>query len=394
MRRARRIAQRLEGTPLAPLAPRVERLILDAGRVLARASQSRWKAMADLRGRMGAGIEHLHGPRTVETRPGELVVLTVSRNPGPLLDPFLAHHRRLGASRFMILDNGSTDGSPESLATAADVTLFRSELPFRRYGVALRRWLMDCVRGTGWVLYCDDDEHFDYPFSDRLPLSAFLEYLDRNRFTAVAAQMLDLFAPGPVRSPAGDPEADPAVRYPLYDLDGLLHRRDNHWLAANQVTFDQVVSHTGGMRSRVFGLHDNVLTKHPLTRRGAGVRAYPLNAHFVENARIADVTAVLKHYMFTAGFFRAVVEKVERAQHYAGSRKYKHILEVCRADPELTLEGPGMRRLDSVDQLLDDGFLVASQAFRRYVVTAAADDGNVAPRIDARDAVRSNAEGQ
>ena len=54
-----------------------------------------------------------------------------------MLDDFLRHYRALGVDRFVVLDNGSTDGSVDLLARQPDVDLYqvpRRFLPLRKQG--------------------------------------------------------------------------------------------------------------------------------------------------------------------------------------------------------------------------------------------------------------------
>ena len=44
----------------------------------------------------------------------------------------------------------------------------------------------------------DIDEFFDFPGSDVMELREFLDYLNRNQFTAVMTQLLDMFSDQPL----------------------------------------------------------------------------------------------------------------------------------------------------------------------------------------------------
>ena len=49
----------------------------------------------------------------------------------------MSHYRRLGVDHFLVIDNGSDDGSFEQLADQPDVSLWRTEARYRaaRFGV-------------------------------------------------------------------------------------------------------------------------------------------------------------------------------------------------------------------------------------------------------------------
>src|SRR5690606_13048907 len=146
-----------------------------------------------------------------------------------------------------------------------DVTVLRCDLSFRWFRTAMRRYLVETYGDGGWVLLVDVDELWDYPLSGRLPLRGFLHYLTAHSFTAVAAQMLDLFPPGPVDDwPQAGPElVRTATRFDLSDV-----RQEALPAAAlrNRFAGEVTPCFNGGLRMRAFSA-DPLLTKFPLTRR-------------------------------------------------------------------------------------------------------------------------------
>src|SRR5262249_15628935 len=60
------------------------------------------------------GLEPITG-RPVELHDDDIVVVIAVRNERLRLPYLLEHHRRLGATRFLVIDNGSDDGSVELL---------------------------------------------------------------------------------------------------------------------------------------------------------------------------------------------------------------------------------------------------------------------------------------
>ena len=62
--------------------------------------------------------------RTVPQRPGEVRACMVVRNESLRLPSTLAHYRQLGVDRFLVIDNGSDDGTLEFLRGQPDTTSF------------------------------------------------------------------------------------------------------------------------------------------------------------------------------------------------------------------------------------------------------------------------------
>jgi len=65
------------------------------------------------------------------------------RNEFDRLDAFLEHYRSLGVRHFLVVDNGSEDGSAEFLQTQPDVSLWVTHASYRqsRFGVDWLTWL-------------------------------------------------------------------------------------------------------------------------------------------------------------------------------------------------------------------------------------------------------------
>ena len=74
-----------------------------------------------------------------ELVPGDILLFATLRNEAPRLPYFLEYYRALGVDHFLIVDNGSDDGSADLLAEADDVSLWTTEKSYRQanFGVQL-----------------------------------------------------------------------------------------------------------------------------------------------------------------------------------------------------------------------------------------------------------------
>jgi hypothetical protein len=95
------------------------------------------------------------------------------------LRPFLSYYRALGVDEFLILEDGSQDGTLEFLLEQPDVTVLkssfsygeefrrRSKLPWRhhkmRAGIRLKALIPDAFLRDKWCLYADADEYLIMP---------------------------------------------------------------------------------------------------------------------------------------------------------------------------------------------------------------------------------------
>ena len=77
-------------------------------------------------------VEHLYGPEEVSYGVDELIVLCLVRDGRPYLRSFVEHYSSIGVKHLVFLDNGSTDGTVETLKNYDNVTVLRTELPYKR----------------------------------------------------------------------------------------------------------------------------------------------------------------------------------------------------------------------------------------------------------------------
>jgi hypothetical protein len=292
----------------------------------------------------------------------KLIVITVVRNGSLYIRSFMEHYRRLGVAHFVFLDNGSTDATLSILTAHTNVTLLATDAPYQKYENTMKRYLAERFSLGRWHLYADIDELFDYPCSDRLPLDAFLRYLNQQGFTAVVAQMLDLFAEGPLAGVRSDPGDRLEEKYTYYDISDI-DRWPYEW---SVLSSSAVMVHRGGVRRRVFGTN-NGLTKAALVFMDGRVEPF-VDWHQVEGARVADVTCLLKHYPFV-GSFGAKVEDAVRTGRYGRTTtdEYVAYARALARDPLLTLKGPFAQRFAGVEPLVAAGFLVVSDAYLQWV---------------------------
>lgn len=308
-------------------------------------------------------MRHRHGPAKPAVGRDELVTLCIGRDVETWIGEFIEHHLRLGAAHVVLLDNASQDDTVAIASRFDRVTVFSSDLPFGHLEAGMRRWLTRTFAWERWSLYCDADELWDYPGSDRLPLRGFLQYLEQGGYKTVAGQMLDLVSDRPFDElPTG---ADVSLRrsYRWYDLADLVPTRDVYWIRDGQLASPDIVCHFGGIRKRFFGDDCLLLTKHPLVFADASVGLYTYDGHFMTGAPVADVSTALLHYKYVPN----LPERARKSVDWVNPDLYRGLSMVLAENPKLCMRTPTSRELRDVDQLVDEGFLVASDAYRAWV---------------------------
>ena len=311
-----------------------------------------------LRGR----VKHLYGPTRIDYAPDELLVITVVRNGALHVRSFIEHYRALGVRHCVFLDNGSTDDTVHRLCAYGGVTVLRTDAPYDRFENTMKRYLAERFSRGRWNLCADIDELFDYPFSRELPLAGFLEYLHGRRFTALVAQMLDMFS----ELPLGEHESSPDDRlmdtYRYYDISAI----DRHPYEWADPPRPAVAMHWGGIRRTVFGTN-NGLTKAALVLMDGKAKPF-VDWHQVTGAAVADVTGVLMHYPFVSTF-RQKVEDAVRTGRYGGitTDEYVSYAKELARNPRLCIKGPSARLFTGLEALIADGFLIVSDDYLRWI---------------------------
>lgn len=277
--------------------------------------------------------------RTRRIRKGDILGFACIRNELLRLPYFLDHHRALGVSHFVLVDNGSDDGSGDFLADQPDVSLWRTDASYRdsRFGTD---WLNHLLarHGSGhWCLTLDADELLDFPFSDTADLHALVRWLDRRGRENYGALMLDLYPEGPVGAP--DPRAaqDPLAVLPGFDPTGYLTRVQPRtrslWIQ-------------GGPRARAFFTETPerapTLNKLPLVRWHWRY-VYLNSTHTMLPPRMNDLHAdgfgLLLHTKFLPGVRERAREECARGEHFAVAGHYADYYDAVIAGPVLWHEG-------------------------------------------------------
>lgn len=316
-------------------------------------------------------VEHLYGPlEDFRLEKQDLAVVCVVRNGRPYVKAFVEHYVELGARRIVVLDNGSTDGTVEAFRGYEQVTVLRSTLPFKRYQMTMKQYLMERFGGGGWSLCVDIDELFDYPFSNVVPLEDLLGYLNERRYTAVVAQMLDMFPEEAISEGVGGEDESFKELHRFYDLSNI---RSFEYRSApivsgtgNVVSNEDIEVYRGGVQTRVFGTGPQ-LTKQPLVFLDGEIKPMDAWAHTVSNARIADFSCVLYHYKFLGHLYGHIRRAVSQGNYPNLWGKYEKMANVLENSPELRIKDENARELKGVNDLVANGFLVVSREYLKLV---------------------------
>ncbi|MBI4357807.1 MAG: glycosyltransferase family 2 protein [Candidatus Omnitrophica bacterium] len=328
-----------------------------------------------LRWQVRKSIEVISGDADFIYGPDELIVLTLLKNAELHIKSFLNHYLSLGVKKIVLLDNGSTDRTIELASSYPNVVILSSELPFKTYQILLRQYLIHRFCKNRWCLYVDSDELFDYPYSEHLSISKLLDYLNVQGYTAVVAQMLDMFSDRPISQNHDSPEDSLKEKYPYYDISAV-HKKDykeendnfskrslSH--VKNRISNPAIKWHVRGIRGAVFGHQDLWLTKHPLFF--CGEKMPLIHQHWTRGTRIADFSCVLFHYKFLSNFFNRTLDAIQQGQYGTSSYDYRMYYGILKERPNLGFQKESSSFYKDMDQLVSSDFVVVSKQYQDYV---------------------------
>ncbi len=304
-------------------------------------------------------IKHIHGSNNVSCGPNDLILNCVLRNGEFYINTFIKHYRNLGVKHFIFLDNCSTDRSLELLCKHENITVLQTSAPYKLYQNTMKRYLAEEFCKKRWDLYVDIDEFFDYPYSNILSLDDFLLYLNENRYTAVVTQLLDLFSEKPLLHSLEGEFSE--VNFQYYDLSGIW----KHNYEFTKYPLEKIKFHRGGIRKLLFGT-DNGLTKISLMLIDGKLKSF-VGYHHTRNARIADISCVLKHYPFIPSFYEKVKDAVLTKRHGIYTSEYSAYWEKLKSIPNLNFMFETSQRFKGLEKLIEQKFLIVTKEYLDWV---------------------------
>jgi hypothetical protein len=293
----------------------------------------------------------------------DLPLILVTRDSAHLLPAFLRHYRRLGVTRFIVLDDQSSDETRAILSGCPDVDLWGSSV---RYGEAKHgtywRERLARIYGFGrWYVNVDTDEFLVYDGMERHELRDVCRWLATKRLRRLLAPMLDLYPPGPLGAAALTADRDPWDVATHFDATGYAIE------AGRRTT--QVF---GGPRLRIFAVRAQMV-KFPILywdRRTCFTRGDHAPFPYVRN--FGPIAGALLHFKYFSDFRERVGAAVADNQHWHGAAEYRVYEERLRSAGDLVMTGDVSRPYAGVDQLIALGLVGSIDWFDAPGATARA----------------------
>ncbi len=290
-----------------------------------------WSRRRDL-SRMANRLSHI--------KPKAILLFATMRNERVRLPYFLKYYRDLGVDHFLLVDNGSTDGTAEYLAAQPDVSLWTARGSYKRarFGVDWLNWLKRCHGSGHWCLTVDCDEFLIYPFCETRPLLALTDWLDASSTRSMSAMTIDMYPRGRIADQPYTEGQDPFEIACWFDSG-------NYMISKNELHLNLWIQ--GGPRARVMFANQPenapALNKVPLVKWGRG-NAYVSSTHMILPRGLNIVygqsggerlSGCLLHAKFLDTFTAKAQEEMTRHEHYANSKEYRAYLAAMESQPDL-----------------------------------------------------------
>ena len=297
-----------------------------------------------------------------------------------LLPHFFEHHRRLGVRQFIVIDNGSKDGTREYALSQQDCIVYFTDESYYASAYA-RDWInriLSETAYTGWLIYLDADEHLVYRNQESFPIEALTGRLEAEGADTVFAAMVDMYPDGDFASLQICASDNLHVKLPLFDTDYAFREWPRRAWEPEPAGFRLQV--LGGPRCRLLSnlalerrrgaLHytlanqvDRFVEAVPLSLMPALAAVWPTevpaqqkkpinfvrpgfryaNSHSSSNHRPAGETVALLHFKFCHELQQRLRYSAAEGNHYRRGLSYHQLAAALRRWGHRPLTYPGSR---------------------------------------------------
>lgn len=270
----------------------------------------------------------------------DILCFATLRNERVRLPFFLQYYRALGVEHFLMVDNGSDDGSREYLEMQPDVSLWSTGQSYRgaRFGADWMNWLLRTYGDGHWTLTVDIDEFLIYPFCDTRPIRALTDWLDASSVRAFGAMLVDMYPKGRLDAQPYRTGQDPFEIACWFDSGNYAIQKNdefrNLWIQ-------------GGARARVFFNEEPAKApaqnKIPLVKWHKSY-AFVSSTHMLLPRGLNIVydewggektSGCLLHAKFLDVMIGKAKEEQTRKQHYSSSKEYQAYHQKLSERPDL-----------------------------------------------------------
>ncbi|MGY4801015.1 glycosyltransferase family 2 protein [Teichococcus aerofrigidensis] len=323
--------------------------------------------------------------RPIPEDPREIRLFAKIRNEAGRLPAFLDHYRNLGVGRFLLIDNGSDDGSVDFLRQQPDCHLFvtQQKMSSARAGMDWIEPLLN-LHGMGqWCVVVDADELLIYAGCETRPLPDFCARLAAREEEALHAMMLDMYPRGAAIAADYRPGMPFLQACPYFDRSGyrikmlpdggrrviggprlrVFYPDMLDWRPPARIAraIRYRLADMPGLRGipaiqRLRPPYPPLLNKVPLVRWRPGLR-YASAGHYLHGARMSAATAALLHFKFLGDFEQRARAELSRGAYENDGADYRRYVEGLQKKGGVDFSSAVSERYESSAQLVRLGLI-------------------------------------
>ncbi|MEO1158978.1 MAG: glycosyltransferase family 2 protein [Pseudomonadota bacterium] len=147
----------------------------------------------------------------------------VMKNERPRIEDFLNHYRMLDVNGFVLIDNGSTDGTLEYALEQPDCAVFSTTDSYSASGFG-SQWINAAIElhglGNRWLVVADLDELLVYDQCEKRSLPDLAVLLENAKLDALPCLMLDMYDDGTPERDCYVPGTSMIDASPMFDATG------------------------------------------------------------------------------------------------------------------------------------------------------------------------------
>lgn len=310
----------------------------------------------------------ISGPKDVSLKPDDFAVVCLEKNGYEYLPSFLKHYRSLGAKHFFFIDNDSDDETVSLLSAQADVTVYQTSLKHRKYESEIRRVIVDEHCKGAWCMCVDIDELFDFPYSNKISMRNFIEYLRINGFTSIVGYMLDMFS---ITDNTNSIYLEDI--YTHYDISNI--QKADYYSAFqafnnfNIITNKNICLYYGGVRQAYIGKKAQsqfLLVKHPLFFVDHYIEPISM-PHFCNKTKVADISCVLRHYKLTFSLKEKINNGVAKDDYSYMIKEQIDAYKYMTGNANTLIGSLNAQKYIGADNLIDNNFIQVTDNYESFV---------------------------
>ncbi len=263
----------------------------------------------------------------------DVILICSLKDADLLIGSFIEHHKKIGISNFVFIDNNSSDDSANIIkhynSNDIKIDLWYTKDVFDGFkAMGWKQRLMAYYGTPNWFLNLDIDEFFVYLDMEKHTIERLVDKLEKEKSTAARAIMLDIY-----------PNRSLLVTHSVQNKASVF----SEYKYIDRSTYGQTVNDKfgyrffGGPRARAFGLRSS-LQKHPLAYIQPGTLG--INPHFWYPYKVnlnTKCVAALLHYKFLPGDFEKYQKYAKTGIHWNNSKEYRSYVNVINENPDLNL---------------------------------------------------------